>query len=301
MPAVKNIDLELFKKYYLEDNLPIVEIAKRFNISRSWATQYRNDLGLPLRFYRSFDKNGYFANEINISKEYLIDKYVNQQLTCMEIAKELNVRYGTIVRRLKEYEIPRNRNKKKNVIKGKRFGLNALDLTGQKFGSLTAIETVTDLDNRLKWKCVCDCGGSTSIRPYSLVKGITKSCKKCFASKESYRTGYKEINGELWKNMKNSARKRRLEFNITIEQIWLLFLKQNRKCAISGVDIKFSTNRKEQNASLDRIDSSKGYNINNVQWVHKQINYMKQSLSDEDFINWCRIVTNYNEIHRLSA
>jgi hypothetical protein len=30
----------------------------------------------------------------------------------------------------------------------------------------------------------------------------------------------------------------------------------------------------------------------NVQWGHKQINFMKQSLTDKEFINWCfRVVS----------
>lgn len=34
-----------------------------------------------------------------------------------------------------------------------------------------------------------------------------------------------------------------------------------------------------QTASLDRIDSSKGYTIDNVWWIHKQLNWMKWDLT----------------------
>jgi hypothetical protein len=47
-------------------------------------------------------------------------------------------------------------------------------------------------------------------------------------------------------------------------------------------------------ASLDRIDSSKGYVEGNVQWVHKRINIMKNDLSDSEFIEWCRVVSKNN-------
>lgn len=33
----------------------------------------------------------------------------------------------------------------------------------------------------------------------------------------------------------------------------------------------------------------------NVQWVHKTINIMKQSLSDEEFIQYCRTVAKYQD------
>lgn len=49
-------------------------------------------------------------------------------------------------------------------------------------------------------------------------------------------------------------------------------------------------------ASLDRIDSSKGYSINNVQWVHKDVNFAKQSMTMKDFVQLCDEVSNYAKI-----
>lgn len=46
-------------------------------------------------------------------------------------------------------------------------------------------------------------------------------------------------------------------------------------------------------ASLDRIDSAKGYVEGNVQWVHKRINLMKGTLSEKDFIAFCQMVVTY--------
>lgn len=44
--------------------------------------------------------------------------------------------------------------------------------------------------------------------------------------------------------------------------------------------------------SLDRIDSSRGYEVGNVQWVTKYVNWAKNDLSQEDFINLCIAVAN---------
>jgi hypothetical protein len=44
---------------------------------------------------------------------------------------------------------------------------------------------------------------------------------------------------------------------------------------------------REGTASLDRIDSSKGYSKDNVQWVHKRLNAVKQNLTPEEFLFWC--------------
>ena len=47
---------------------------------------------------------------------------------------------------------------------------------------------------------------------------------------------------------------------------------------------------KEQTASFDRIDNSKGYEVGNIQWVHKEINMMRGTLSVDRFIELCEFV-----------
>lgn len=69
-------------------------------------------------------------------------------------------------------------------------------------------------------------------------------------------------------------------------------LKQNKKCVLSGIELCFPKvsgikSKTLITASLDRIDSSKGYVIGNVQWIHKTINTMKMDLADSEFIKLC--------------
>jgi hypothetical protein len=94
---------------------------------------------------------------------------------------------------------------------------------------------------------------------------------------------------------KAGAKWRQIEFNITIEYAWGLFVKQNARCAISGVQlhIKPSENN-EVTASLDRIDSAAGYIVGNLQWIHKKLNAMKSDYSIEEFISWCHLVAESN-------
>lgn len=52
-----------------------------------------------------------------------------------------------------------------------------MDLTGQKFGRLTAIEiTNKRKNNSVVWKCLCQCGNVCEITAASLRAGRTKSC-----------------------------------------------------------------------------------------------------------------------------
>lgn len=53
----------------------------------------------------------------------------------------------------------------------------AIDLTGQRFGRLVAIEpTSARVDKKIVWRCVCDCGAEHHATSVSLRSGNTKSC-----------------------------------------------------------------------------------------------------------------------------
>lgn len=55
-------------------------------------------------------------------------------------------------------------------------GVNSIDLTGQRFGRLVAIEPINIKHGRA-WRCRCDCGKETVVLTASLRKGLTRSCK----------------------------------------------------------------------------------------------------------------------------
>lgn len=83
--------------------------------------------------------------------------------------------------------------------------------------------------------------------------------------------------------------------NLTVDFLDSLYKKQNGKCAISGRDMTYITGqgRVPTNISIDRIDSSKGYEEENCQLTCLQVNLMKQNLHESDLVFWCEdIVTN---------
>lgn len=74
-----------------------------------------------------------------------------------------------------------------------------------------------------------------------------------------------------------------------MEDMWNQYVKQCGKCAITG--IRLNMNAVRQSASLDRIDSKKGYTIDNIQWVHKVINAkIKINFDEEYMIKTCKEV-----------
>ncbi|MEO6305066.1 MAG: hypothetical protein ABIP51_18050 [Bacteroidia bacterium] len=106
-----------------------------------------------------------------------------------------------------------------------------------------------------------------------------------------YGKNYKGVYHTYFKQLKNGALKRQIPFNITFEQIGDLWEKQPI-CAYSNISLKQRYGNKDKcfTASLDRIDSSKGYQIQNIQWVHKIINKMKGSMSHEEFKNIIKLI-----------
>jgi len=63
-------------------------------------------------------------------------------------------------------------------------------------------------------------------------------------------------------------------------------------CALSGVKItypKYSGDSKAT-ASLDRIDSNRGYLRGNVQWVHKRVNIMKNNMTEKELFVFSRAI-----------
>lgn len=157
-------------------------------------------------------------------------------------------------------------------------------------------EAGKDSHGRTLGVCECTCG-TLKIYPISrVVAGHYKSCG-CLRKRNREQSptfkGYGQITGTLWNQIRTGAVRRHHSLNVTLRQAWELFLKQNKKCALSGLELKFGTRYygKETTASLDRIDSSRGYDADNIQWVHKDINWMKQDFSQSEFIAYCRRVS----------
>jgi hypothetical protein len=148
--------------------------------------------------------------------------------------------------------------------------------------------------------CLCDCGKmAMNINNQALRNGHIKSCGcQQFSKRENHASwkGCGEISACAFWRIRDNARKRKHKFSVTVKELWELFLKQDRKCALTKLPLCFnSTNhKKDGTASLDRIDSNKEYTIDNVQWVHREINYMKQAYSQNHFIKLCKLVTENN-------
>ena len=92
------------------------------------------------------------------------------------------------------------------------------------------------------------------------------------------------------------------ECNITLEYLKKLWEKQGGRCPYTGwkLDNLQTTSDWDSNilhpktASLDRIDSCKGYIFGNVQFVSVMANYAKRDFLEEELLRFCRAVVIMN-------
>jgi hypothetical protein len=84
-----------------------------------------------------------------------------------------------------------------------------------------------------------------------------------------------------------NIKKRNKNVDVTIEDLKNLWESQEGKCAYLNINLVLSSYSKIKkdpitSASLDRIDSNKGYEKGNLQWISRSMNYMKNNMSDQD-------------------
>lgn len=164
------------------------------------------------------------------------------------------------------------------------------NIVGKNIGDYKVLDVYL-LDERKYLKCECRCG-----------KIVEKKLKTIYANKKCacipiwQQNSVGLISKTFFYRIKHSAKQRNIHFNISHEFIWNLYKKQEGECAMTGILISFGKEGPHDrgNASLDRIDSSIGYEEGNVWWVDKSINQMKMDFSMDEFIKLCKLVDKYN-------
>lgn len=116
-------------------------------------------------------------------------------------------------------------------------------------------------------------------------------CRPCSNHIKAHKGYYEEIPVSWFAAKIRRGGQRKYEFTITIEDVWDIYIAQGKTCALTGVPIDFNGT-----ASLDRIDSAIGYVRENIQIVHKHINYMKYIYSQDYFIKMCNLVARKHKV-----
>jgi len=100
------------------------------------------------------------------------------------------------------------------------------------------------------------------------------TCPECTPTEEEYRVAYRDSIKGRWQMYKSGAKKRGIEYLLTIQDVTNLWQQPCRYC---GDDIA--------TVGIDRVDSSKAYSLDNVVPCCSRCNEMKMAETKEDWIN----------------
>lgn len=291
------MDEELFRRVYRESAHSINPTAKALGVSPILVEKLIEKYNIDHKWkHRGGHQRTQPLTKENLEKDYIVDG-----LTIAQMSVKYNVSRNILYRRCREYGIKLRRESKRRI-----------DLTNDKYGLLRVISLDhVNEKGRSYWLCKCECGTKKVVSSKNLrAKGKRGRTGSCGCMKQNYDYGILDESKWIfprfvWTGIVRNANDKNREMNITPEYISRLYIDQKGLCSISGVEIQFSEkvrdSPKEQTASLDRIDSSKGYIIGNCQWIHKDLQSMKLDRTQEKFINWCKIIAEYNKDEKIQS
>lgn len=221
-------------------------------------------------------------NKVSVSKKWLETKYHVERRSSTEIGKLVGRGRGWVIRKLHEHDIPVTKPGYRRLI----------DLTGQTFGHRVVVKRLPNRYNTTCWQVRCACGRLSAVRLTELRAATSGSCGRCQVSPRWKGVG--ELSGHHLACIRNNAKYRKLRFTVTGRYLWKKFLRQKRRCAITGLLLTFpapgSSNPCEKTASLDRINNNAGYVPGNVRWVHKTVNKLRGELTDAELMSWVELI-----------
>lgn len=158
----------------------------------------------------------------------------------------------------------------------------------------TVSEIKRSNENGRKHFCSRTCVGKHSGKWYNPKGNYYNVSKHCGNVRDKY-TKFRYH----FRNIK----KRDRDVDINMDDMLEIWESQNGICPFTGIKLILNSYNKIVDsvlfaASLDRINSSKGYVKGNIRWVSRGINLMKSNKSDEEVWEMCRMIyENYKKLN----
>lgn len=176
------------------------------------------------------------------------------------------------------------------------------DLSGRKFGRLTAQWPTGRQYGKTRWLCLCECGGfRSSVNSDSLLAGNSRSCG-CLQREKAALVGAAKklpnngagMNG-LYARYRIAAVLRGLTFDISKRLFVSTALLDCHYCGAKPRKCYVNRSVFCMCNGIDRVDSQKGYEESNIVPCCSICNFMKAKMSHDGFIEQCRAVVKFQE------
>lgn len=168
------------------------------------------------------------------------------------------------------------------------------DETGNVYGQLTVLKRVekASYGRHAFWLCQCECGNKPIVSGTSLRDGRTKTCG-CVHSRQ-LPPGQAAFNA-LYCNYRINARNKGRIFELTKEDFSFITKMNCHYCGIEPLQISCyrGLNGDYTHNGVDRVDSKKGYTLDNVVPCCSMCNIAKKNFTRKEFLSWVNRVYSY--------
>lgn len=128
-------------------------------------------------------------------------------------------------------------------------------------------------------------------------------CSRSCKSAANYVKGrYRGINSQQKRERRGASVESYIKFHlqayrrsatISFEELYNIYLKQEGRCALTGVPLTWKLEKGVTtwtNLSLDRIVPGGPYTAENIRLVCRIVNVMRHTLEDAELLSWCKLI-----------
>lgn len=192
------------------------------------------------------------------------------------------------------------------------MGAKQLDLIGMRYNMLMVVEKLpskvygdkSKYHKKRMWLCKCDCGNMTEANTGSLTCDKKKSCGCLTSTKSaenSIKSRYKIAKQDagyrsIYSSYKLNAKSRGFDFNIDFDYAVSILKSDCHYCGIEPSNTYMKSYYNATYNGIDRVNNTKGYEIDNIVSCCKMCNIAKNNNTEEYFLQWVKRLSEYQRL-----